>query len=144
MGSCGEYKIMEDLQTQPSKTPQLETPTQKRNKKLLKAKWITLFIMFIVAFVTADLTHVYYHEGVHAAIYDAYNVDYTYGWRFGWTAITFYVQTNDASNCNEICQSLQIENEIVSYNQSFIFYGVWIIFTLYLIKCFFDDMFYDE
>ena len=111
-------------------------------KGIFKRKWICLFICFIIFFVGIDLTHVYYHEHAHGAIYDQYNVNYTYGWSFNGGMIQFYTLANDSSllNCNEVCKSLQTENEIYTYNLAYIFYGIWTIAFLFLIKYFFDDV----
>ena len=115
--------------------PNINTPL----KKIFNAKWISLFAIFIILFISLDMIHVYYHEHAHGAIYDAYNVKYTYGWDMEGIAIGFFTQTNDSRNCDVICESLQIENEIYSYNQAYIFYSLWMILFVYLVKCFFDD-----
>jgi len=120
--------------------PNIEEQPRIDYNKIFKIKWWTIGFMFVIIFMAADLTHVFYHESTHAAIYDSYGVDYTYGWKMSWTGITFYVQTDDASRCDVVCQSLQLENEIFSYNQVYIFYGLWLIFFIYLAKHFFEDM----
>jgi hypothetical protein len=108
-------------------------------RKRTKVKWIFLFIMFFLLFISTDVTHVWYHEKVHAAIYDMYDVKYNYGWKLEGVAIAFYVQADDMRNCDVVCMSLQMENEIYAYNIAYIFYGIWMIFFIYLIKCTWDD-----
>ena len=116
--------------------------TKKRNKRIFRIKWVLIFILFFSGFIMTDMVHVWYHEHAHAAIYDEYGVKYTYGWKFDGLAIAFYVQTNDSSirNCNEVCISLQMENELISYNIAYVFYGTWILFFIYLVKCFWEDI----
>lgn len=114
----------------------------KEDKKLFKLKWILIFIFYFIFFIGIDGMHVYYHEKTHAAIYDVYKVNYSYGWSVqDIVFIAFYVETNDSSmrNCDETCMALQIESEIYTYNLAWIFYSIWIIFFLYLLKCFFED-----
>lgn len=121
MGSRGEYKMTHD-------------------KYLFRLKWTLIIIFFLTMFIGLDLTHVWYHEHAHAAIFDAYGVDYTYGWQFQGMILQFYVQANDTSKCNETCMALQMESEIYTYNLAWIFYSLWMMLFIYLIKCFFDDV----
>ena len=118
-------------------------PTQleekKLKRKLLLLKWSTILFMFFMFFIVIDAAHIYFHEKVHAAIYDSYGVEYTYGWKFEGVAIVFYVATEDASKCDVVCQSLQMENEIYSYNIAYIFYAMWMIFFIYMMKCLWED-----
>jgi len=90
-------------------------------------------------FIISDLTHVWYHEKVHAAIYDQYKVKYNYGWKFDNLLLVFFVESNDTRNCDVVCQSLQMENEIYSYNLAYIFYSLWILAFIYLIIKFWSD-----
>jgi len=96
--------------------------------------------MFFLLCISLDLSHVWYHEHAHGAIYDAYGVDYEYGWEMDGVILTFYVYTSDARKCNETCEALQMENEIYTYNLRSIFYSIWMIFFIYLLKCFYDDL----
>jgi hypothetical protein len=111
-----------------------------RSKKIFKTKWIMLFVSFFLVFVVIDLAHVYYHEHVHGAIYDAYGVEYTYGFKFNILDMAFFTKADDRSNCDVVCMSLQLENEIFTYNIMYLFYALWMIFFIYLIKCFWDDV----
>jgi hypothetical protein len=118
----------------------MEASKQIDYVKLFKLKWTIIFVMFFMFFICIDLIHVYYHEQVHAAIYSNYNVKYDYGWKIDGIALVFYVQTNDSRNCDQVCRSLQMENEIFSYNIAYVFYGAFMLFLIYLIKCYFDDV----
>jgi hypothetical protein len=114
---------------------------KKKEKIFFKLKWSLIFIFFFSFFIISDFTHVYYHEQVHAAIFDSYNVEYTYGWEFRGALLAFYVASNDTRNCDAMCMGLQMENEIVSYNLAYIFYSLWIIMFIYLIKCYVKDFY---
>ena len=120
-----------------------ELKIEKRSERF---KWIFFIFVIMLMFVASDFIRVFYHENVHAAIFDTYGVSYIKGYDFGdWKTgvITFYVQANGteyAQRCDATCKALQIENETFSYNTSTIFYTLWVIFAIYLFKCFlFDD-----
>ena len=113
---------------------------RSRNKQIFKIKWALITVFFFAMFIGIDVAHVWYHEKVHAAIYDMYGISYTHGWKFEGAIIAFYVQSDDISNCDVVCRSLQMENEIIAYNQAQIYYSLWMILFLYLLKCIFDDI----
>ena len=114
-------------------------PDLKR-KRAMKFKWFLLCAMFFILFISIDSAHIWYHEKVHAAIFDTYNVEYTHGWKFEGVAIAFYVEAQDTRNCDVVCMSLQMESEIYTYNLAYIYYGIWFIFFIYLMKCFLQDV----
>jgi hypothetical protein len=118
----------------------LEEYNKRQSKKVLQLKWAFIFTMFFLMFIVTDIAHVWYHEKVHATIYDQYNVKYNYGWKFEGVALVFYVESNDMRNCDVVCMSLQMENEIYAYNLAYIFYSLWMIFFVYLIKCVWDEV----
>ena len=116
----------------------------KMNKKQLKHKWIIYMILFSIMFMSVELGFSFYHEGVHAAIYNQYGVNYTYGFMFDkdmFYAPAFYVATVDSSYrlCNEICGSLQTENEIISYNIHALSYTIWAIFMFCLFMMYINE-----
>jgi len=114
------------------------------NKKQLNRKWIAYAILFTVMFITTELSFTFYHEGVHGAIYDQYGVNYTYGFMFDpdmFYAPAFYIQAVDSSYqlCNEVCGSLQTENEIISYNMRALSYTIWSLFIFWIFMKFVDE-----
>ena len=114
------------------------------NKKQLKTKWIVYTILLLVMFMTIELGFSFYHEGVHGAIFNQYGVNYTYGFTFDpdmFYTPAFYTKTTDSSFqlCNEVCGSLQTENEIISYNVHALSYTIWAIFTFWLFMTFINE-----
>ena len=114
------------------------------NKKQIKIKWLAYTLLIFLFFATTELGYTFYHEEVHAAIYNQYGVNYTKGFMFDpdtYYIPTYYVQTTDSSYrlCNEICGSLQTENEIMSYNIHALSLTMWTIFIIYLFMKFIDE-----
>ena len=115
--------------------------------KPIKTKWTMIILLFFLATLVTQLGFAFYHEGIHEAIYDQYYVNHTMGFMFDpqhYYVPTFYVKTTDSSvqMCNEVCGSLQTENEIISYNTSAVIIALWCIFFVYLVKCIYDDFNY--
>jgi len=107
------------------------------NRHQFRIKWLVYIILIILMITLSELGFSFYHEGVHGAIFNQYGVNYTYGFMFDpdmFYTPAFYTKTTDSSFqlCNEICGSLQTENEIISYNMHAISYTLWSIF-LFLI-----------
>ena len=114
------------------------------NRKQLKHKWFSYVILFLVLFLSMEMGYSFYHEGVHGAIFDQYGVNYTYGFMFDsemFYAPAFYTKTTDSSYqlCNEVCGSLQTENEIISYNMRALSYSMWALFVFWLFMKFVDE-----
>jgi len=114
------------------------------NRKQLRSKWKILIIFFCMIFITSELGFTFYHEEVHGAIYNQYGVNYTKGFMFDketYYLPTFYVQAIDSSfmMCNEVCGSLQTENEIISYNMHALSYTLWSICLIWLLVTFIKD-----
>ena len=107
-----------------------------------RVKWICIFAIFIIFLYFGEGARIFYHENVHAAIYDQYGINYTKGWGFDGIILYFYVKTERADyalRCDDTCAALQTENEIISYNQTYIYYALWMIAFIYLCKCFWED-----
>ena len=116
----------------------------KMNRKQLRYKWFIYIMLFSIMFLGTELGFSFYHEGVHGAIYDQYGVNYTYGFMFDpdmFYAPAFYTQAVDSSYqlCNEVCGSLQTENEIISYNMRALSYTIWSLFIFWLFMKFVEE-----
>jgi len=114
------------------------------NRKELRRKWLVFAVLFLLVFIVSDLSFTFYHEEVHAAIFNQYGVNYTKGFMFDkdtYYLPTFYVQSTDSSfrMCNEVCGSLQTENEIISYNFMNTIIVLWSILFILLVKSFIED-----
>ena len=117
----------------------------KKSRQSFKRKWLFIFIAWLLLFGCTEFIHVWYHEDSHRAIYDSYNISYTSGidaskWYTG--IITFYVQADDQDfnkKCDTTCNALELEVEVFGYNLSGIFYSIWMISFLYLIKSLMTD-----
>ena len=109
-----------------------------------KWKWGIIFSLFFMLSLSTELGFAFYHEEVHGAIYNNYGVNYVKGFMFDPNAYympAFYVKTIDETfqMCNEVCGSLQVENEIIGYNASAIIIAFFTVVFIYLIKGMFDD-----
>ena len=113
--------------------------------KINRAKWIMILVSFFILFAAVDLGRTFYHESVHGAIFDSYGVSYFKGYSFGdinMGIISFYVQSNDTKiweKCDRTCMALQLENEIFTYNMSALYYSLWMLFFMFLLKSCWDE-----
>ena len=114
------------------------------NRRQFGIKWFIYLALIVMMIMTTELGFSFYHEGVHGAIYNQYGVNYTYGFMFDpdmFYAPAFYTKTTDSSYqlCNEICGSLQTENEIISYNIHALSYTIWMIFIFWVFMTFVNE-----
>jgi len=113
-------------------------------KKNLKSKWISYTILFLLVLLSVELGFSFYHEEVHGAIYNQYGVNYTKGFMFAedtYYLPAFYVVAIDSSYqlCNEVCGSLQTENEIITYNVHAGVYALWGVFMIWMFMKYIDE-----
>ena len=102
-------------------------------------KWAIIIILYFMVIFLSQIGYAFYHEAVHGAIYDQYGVNYTKGFMLdesNYYMPAFYVKTVDSSYqmCNEVCASLQTENEIISYNIMSLGIIMFCILFVYLVK----------
>jgi len=114
------------------------------NRHQFRIKWLVYIILIILMITLSELGFSFYHEGVHGAIFNQYGVNYTYGFMFDpdmFYTPAFYTKTTDSSYqlCNEICGSLQTENEIISYNIHALSYTIWMIFIFWVFMTFVNE-----
>ena len=106
----------------------------EEDKKITKALWkdifyITFYILLWLAIIFLFIySHAWTHEEIHMMIYKDYNVSahvvYYAPWDSGdATAATIANGAEAKANCNETCNLLHTQNEIVGYNTVLI--GIW-------------------
>jgi hypothetical protein len=88
---------------------------------------ILLLIITFILFTSAFLVGAYYHEQVHVAIYESFgmkNISISYSFS--------HFETHAYGECNDYCQSANMNNEVVGYNLVGVFLAIFIL-TMVLI-----------
>lgn len=89
----------------------------------MKKRWAFLMsgtIFFIIAFIFA-VGHTITHESVHESIYTNYDIKSEINYEFfGLAGSTKADRDEFLEKCNDKCRELQVNNEIVSYNMSYL------------------------
>ena len=96
-----------------------------------------LVLAFLAIMYTSNMNHVVVHEYVHSKIYEAYdiesNISIDYVQMSGLTTVS---GKDYAEKCaGTACQTLQEQNEIVSYNTGMIIVAIYGMGMLLLVMC---------